>query len=150
MIEITREKIDMDRLFRQLDDDGSGGVVVFVGRVRDHADGRRVQRMAYEGYEKMALSELEAIAETMQQRWPVQKLALVHRLGMLELGEVSVAVGVACAHRAEAFDACRFAIDTLKKRLPVWKKEYGPDGDVWVEGVIPETDTKAEEKPNVG
>ena len=140
MIEITREKIDLEAVLRSVDDQSTGGVVLFVGRVRNHANGRAVTKMQYEGYDEMAKSELEKIAHSMQKKWPVAKCAIVHRLGMLELGEASVVIAVACAHRAQAFEACRFAIDTLKKTIPVWKKEFGTDGEWWVEGLKPETD----------
>lgn len=138
MIEITREKIDLDAVLAAVEDHATGGLVLFIGRVRNHADGRHVIKMAYEGYDAMAKSELQKIAERVRQKWPVRKLAIIHRLGMLDLGEASVVIAVACAHRAQAFEACRFAIDTLKKRIPVWKKEYGADGQWWVEGTKPE------------
>lgn len=138
MVQIVREKIDIGELLNAVEDHSTGGLVLFLGRVRDHADDRRVIRMEYEGYETMARAELEKIETQVRARWPVRQVAIVHRLGKLELGEVSVAIAVACAHRAQAFEACRYAIDTLKKTIPVWKKEYGPDGAVWVEGQIPD------------
>lgn len=137
MVEIVREKIDFDKILQIVEDHGTGGAVIFVGRVRNHSDGRQVVRMEYEGYEKMAIVELRKIAESAKKRWPVKKLAIVHRLGMLELGEASVVIAVACAHRPQAFEACRFVIDMLKKTIPIWKKEFSPDGANWVDGVIP-------------
>ncbi len=140
MIEITREKIDIERVLAAVDAPESGGVVTFIGRVRNHAAGRQVLRMEYEGYETMAQRKLEELAREVEKRWPVQRLAMVHRLGLLEIGEASVVIAVACAHRAQAFEACRFAIDQLKQTLPIWKKEFGPDGEVWVEGVMPKVE----------
>jgi len=93
-----------------------------------------VLHLEYEAYEEMALQELEAIAAETQRRWPVSDVRIVHRLGRLEIGEASVAVAVASPHRGEAFVACRFAIDTLKKSVPIWKKEFYADGAVWLEG----------------
>jgi len=137
MLEVVREKIDVDKILQAVNDYGTGGMVIFVGRVRDHANGHPVVRMEYEGYEKMAKAELRKIATAMESRWPVKKIAIVHRLGMLELGEASVVIAVACAHREQAFAACQFAIDTLKKTIPIWKKEYSADGASWVDGVVP-------------
>ncbi|MFQ5631042.1 MAG: molybdenum cofactor biosynthesis protein MoaE [bacterium] len=137
MIDVVREKIDIAKILQAVEDDSTGGVVFFVGRVRDHAGDHQVVRMEYEGYEKMAKAGLQKIADAVKHQWPVKKLAIVHRLGMLELGEASVVIAVACAHRSQAFAACQFAIDTLKKTIPIWKKEYGPDGASWVEGVVP-------------
>ena len=144
MIEVTREVIDIDRVLGAVDDETAGGVVVFIGRVRNHANGKQVQRLEYEGYEAMIVRELEKIRETASARWPVKRMAIVHRLGSLEIGEASVVIAVSCAHRAQAFEACRFAIDTLKKRVPIWKKEFGPDGATWVEGIMPEVQTDEE------
>lgn len=140
MIEIVREKIEVEKILQAVEDNSTGGVVVFIGRVRDHANGRQVVAMQYEGYEKMAKAELQKIAAAVESQWPVKKLAIVHRLGMLELGEASVVVAIACAHRSQAFKACQFAIDTLKQSIPVWKKEFSPDSASWVEGVIPHTE----------
>ena len=139
MVEITREKIDIERVLAAVDDDETGGLVFFVGRVRNRSNGRNVSQMIYEGYDEMAKSELIKIAAQATEKWTVKKIALVHRLGRLSLGDASVVIAVACEHRAQAFDACRFAIDRLKKRLPIWKKEYGEDGQWWVEGVKPES-----------
>lgn len=138
MIGIVREKINLNQVLHAVEDMSTGGVVIFIGRVRNHASGREVVCMEYEGYDKMAHRELEKIAAAVRSRWPVRQFAMVHRLGRLELGEASVIIAVACAHRAEAFVACEFAIDALKKRLPVWKKEILPDGEMWVDGVKPE------------
>jgi molybdopterin synthase catalytic subunit len=102
--------------------------------VRDHNQGRAVLHLEYEAYEEMALTELGSIEAEARRRWPVTDLRILHRLGRMEIGETSVAVAVAAPHRAEAFEACRFAIDTLKQTVPIWKKEFYADGAVWIEG----------------
>lgn len=134
MIKLTNKPIDVAELLAYAEDEGSGGVVVFLGRVRNHSNGQKVIALEYEAYEAMALRQMEKIAEETAQRWPVRKLAIAHRFGRMEIGEVSVAIVAACAHRADAFAACRFAIDTIKHAVPIWKKEYRPDGSFWVEG----------------
>jgi molybdopterin synthase catalytic subunit len=105
-----------------------------VGVVRDHNGGRRVLRLEYEAYEDMALGLMQDIAAQVRERWRVTDVRIVHRLGRLEVGEASVAVAVASPHRREAFEGCRHAIDTLKATVPIWKKEFYADGEVWLEG----------------
>jgi molybdopterin synthase catalytic subunit len=129
---LTREPIDVAGLQRAGAADGA--VCLFVGVVRDHHQGRRVLGLEYEAYEEMALPILERIEDEARRRWPVSALRIVHRLGALEVGEASVAVAACSAHREEAFAACRWAIDTLKATVPIWKKEYGEEGAVWMEG----------------
>ena len=138
MVQLTPEKISVDTLLDSVEDHSTGGLVIFLGRVRNHAEGRRVRAMDYEAFDEMALAKMEAIAEQAREKWSIKKIAIVHRTGHLELGEVSIAIAVACPHRAEAFAACRYVIDTLKKTVPIWKKEYFEGGDAWVEGVQPE------------
>lgn len=138
MVQLTPEKISVDTLLDSVEDHSTGGLVIFLGRVRNHAEGRQVRAMDYEAFDEMALAKMEAIAEQAREKWPIKKIAIVHRTGHLELGEVSIAIAVACPHRAEAFAACRFVIDTLKKTVPIWKKEYFEGGDAWVEGVRPD------------
>ena len=111
-----------------------GAACVFVGVVRDEHQGRQVQRLEYQAYEEMALPLMKEIAAEARRRFPITEVRLVHRLGRLEIGEASVAVAVASPHRAEAFDACRFAIDALKAKVPIWKKEHYTDGTAWLEG----------------
>ena len=131
MILLVREPIDV----AALQDVGSsdGALCVFLGVVRDENDGRRVLRLEYEAYEDMALPLMEEIAAEARARFGVSEIRIVHRLGRLEIGEVSVAVSAVSPHRAEAFAACRYAIDTLKARVPIWKKEFYADGAVWRE-----------------
>jgi molybdopterin synthase catalytic subunit len=105
-----------------------------VGVVRDNNAGRRVLWLEYEAYEEMALPLMEEIAREVRARWPVTSVRIEHRLGRLEIGEASVAVAVASPHRREAFEACRYAIDTLKRTVPIWKKEFFEGGEAWIEG----------------
>jgi molybdopterin synthase catalytic subunit len=132
-VEVTRTPIDLPALLARIGDPGAGAVLSFVGAVRNQKQGRRVLRIDYEAYEPMALKELHRIGEALLQRWPVQRACLVHRTGRLEIGEASVAILVATAHRAPGFEALRYAIEALKKDVPIWKKEHFEDGEVWVQ-----------------
>ena len=113
---------------------GAGGVVTFAGVVRDNARGKRVRSLEYDAYPEMAEREMRAIGAEVAQRWAECALAMVHRTGPLAIGEASVVIVTACPHRGEAFEACRYAIDELKTRVPIWKKEFYEDGEAWVEG----------------
>lgn len=132
MILLTREPIDVVGL--QAATPADGALCLFVGIVRGENGGRRVLRLEYEAYEEMALASMEQIAAETRERCPVAAVRIVHRLGLIDIGEASVAVAVAAPHRAQAFDACRYVIDTLKKVVPIWKKEFYADGAVWLEG----------------
>jgi molybdopterin synthase catalytic subunit len=110
-----------------------GGIVTVVGAVRDHARGRVIEHLEYEAYAEMAEPEMERIADEAAQRFPGARVAMAHRVGHLEVGELAVVVAAAAPHRAEAFDAARFAIDELKRRVPIWKKEFATDGATWVD-----------------
>ena len=131
-VRLVREPIDVAAL--QATAPADGALCLFVGVVRDHNEGRRVLRLEYEAYEEMALPLMETIAAEARRRWAVSDLRIVHRLGRLEIGDASVAVAVAAAHRGDAFEACRYAIDTLKASVPIWKKEFYADGTAWREG----------------
>jgi molybdopterin synthase catalytic subunit len=113
---------------------GAGGVVTFAGVVRDNARGKRVRSLEYDAYPEMAERQMGEIAAEVARRWPESGLAIVHRIGPMAIGEASVVIVAACPHRAEAFEACRYAIDTLKASVPIWKKEFYEDGESWVEG----------------
>ena len=132
MVRLTREPIDLLALQAVAARDGA--LCLFAGVVRDENAGRRVTHLEYEAYEEMALGVLSEIEDEARRRWPVTEVRIVHRLGRLEIGEASVAVAVASPHRAEAFAACRYAIDTLKGKAPIWKKEFFEGGAMWVEG----------------
>jgi molybdopterin synthase catalytic subunit len=129
VVRLTRDPIDLAAL--QGTSSADGALCLFVGLVRDHNRGRAVVRLEYESYEEMALPLMEEIAAETRRRWPVTDVHIVHRLGLLEVGEPSVAVAVASPHRDEAFAACRHAIDTLKATVPIWKKELYADGEEW-------------------
>ena len=110
----------------------SGGIDVFIGTVRNATKGKKVVKLEFEAYEPMAIAEMEKIAKQAFEKWPVQKVLIHHRTGVLEVGEVPVVIAVSAAHRAAAFDACKYIIDTLKQTVPIWKKEIFEDGEVWV------------------
>jgi molybdopterin synthase catalytic subunit/molybdopterin converting factor small subunit len=137
-IEITDRPISVDRLLASAADRRAGALVLFLGVVRDNARGRRVRHLTYEAYEALARRELQKIAEAILQRWTITRAAIVHRTGRLEVGETSVAIAVSAPHRAEAFEAARWAIDTLKQTVPIWKKEVWEGGEAWV-GATPAT-----------
>jgi MoaE-MoaD fusion protein len=131
-ITIAHGPIDAAALERAASDPAAGAIVTFAGTTRRENAGRRVIRLEYEAYEPMALSEMRKIAHEAGQRWPIVRIAIVHRVGVVEIGETSVAIAVAAAHRGEAFDACHFAIDRLKEIVPIWKKEYFEGGELWI------------------
>lgn len=110
----------------------SGGISIFVGTVRNQTKGKTVLRLEFEAYKPMAISEMTKIANQITKDWPAHKVAIHHRVGTLKIGEIAVIIAVSCAHRNAAFEACQYAIDTLKKTVPIWKKEIFEDGDVWV------------------
>lgn len=133
IVELTRQPIDRDRVLDFVESDAAGAIATFVGTVRDHHDGRAVLSLAYEAYDEMALKELRSIADEAARRWPLHGVALVHRLGAVPVGEASVMVAVSSAHRAAAFDACRFGIERIKANVPIWKREEYADGtSAWV------------------
>ena len=135
LVRLVREPIDLASLSGTTPADGA--LCLFVGVVRSENRGRPVLRLEYEAYEEMALPLMQEIAGETHRRFPVTLVRLVHRLGPLEIGEASVAVAVASPHRAEAFAACRFAIDTLKAQAPIWKKELYADGSAWLDERTP-------------
>lgn len=131
--EITREPIDMSLLRARLLRGESGAVVIFDGVTRDNTKGRPTRYLEYEGYTEMALKTFEQIGREVRDQWPINRIGIIHRLGRVEVCESSVVIVVTSAHRKVAFEACRYAIDRLKKIAPIWKKEYFEDGAVWVE-----------------
>jgi molybdopterin synthase catalytic subunit len=133
-VELTRERIDTAALAGSLKRPEDGAVVVFEGIVRDHSRGRRTLYLDYEAYEPMAHKQLDEVTALALSKFKVREVAVMHRLGRIPIGETSVAIAVSSAHRAAAFDACRWIIDTLKKTVPIWKKEYFEDGAVWADG----------------
>lgn len=129
---LTHQPLDINACIAHVMAPDCGGIDVFIGTVRNATKGRPVLRLEFEAYEPMALSEMKKLTDHALQQWPVQRIAIHHRVGTLQVGEVPVVIAVAAAHRSAAFDACRFLIDTLKQTVPIWKKEIFEDGEVWV------------------
>ncbi len=136
-IEIVRERIRTEEVVAALKAPADGAVAVFEGIARNHSKGKRTLFLEYEAYEPMALAKMRELAGAMRSKYAVDRVAIVHRLGRIEIGETSVLIGVSAGHRAAAFEACRYGIDTLKRTVPIWKKEYFEDGAVWAEGEVP-------------
>lgn len=131
---ITRDPIDAQKISRQMLCGEDGAICVFEGVVRNNSKGKRTLYLEYEAYETMALKKMEEIGIFVRQAWQIDGIAMIHRLGHMDIGETSVAIIVTSAHRRAAFDACHYAIDKLKKAVPIWKKEFFEDGEVWIEG----------------
>jgi molybdopterin synthase catalytic subunit len=147
LAEIREEALDVEAIRAAVGADSCGATVLMSGQVRDHHEGHRVDRLEYHAYLAMAEKEIEAIASETAGRWPDARVAAAHRLGNLVVGDISVAVAVAAPHREAAFAACSWCIDTLKERLPVWKKEFGPEGETWQEEkeLLPPEESEARE-----
>ena len=131
-IQLLENELSTENCTNWVCSDEVGGVVVFVGTVRNQTKGKRVLKLEFEAYKPMAIAEMQKIAEQAIAKWPVLKIAIHHRVGILAIGEIPVIIAVSCAHRNAAFEACQFAIDTLKESVPIWKKEFFDDGEVWV------------------
>jgi molybdopterin synthase catalytic subunit len=134
---LLHEPIDIPALAREVRADQDGAIVTFDGFVRNESHGRPTLYLDYEAYEPMALAKMKEIGQLLHEKFPIHRVVIVHRLGRLHIGETSVFIAVSAAHRAAAFDACRFAIDTLKRTVPIWKKEYFQDGAIWADGELP-------------
>ena len=137
LIRLVREPIEPLALIAHVRAPGDGAVATFDGCVRNNSRGRATLYLEYEGYEAMALAKMREIGAEMREKFSIRRYTMVHRLGRLEIGETAVLVAVVSAHRAAAFDACRYGIDTLKRTAPIWKKEFFRDGAAWAEGEIP-------------
>ena len=131
MIELTEAVIDVGVVREAVSRDEAGAVLVFEGVTRNHHDGRAVVRLEYEAYASMAKTQMSVICDTIASRWPGSRVAMIHRIGVVDVGEASVVIAVSAPHRDEAYAASRFAIDTLKASVPIWKKEVYADGSVW-------------------
>jgi molybdopterin synthase catalytic subunit len=140
---ITTDVLDVAALVRLVGADKTGAITTFLGLVRDHNQGRRVQHLVYEAYEPLAERALARIVDEVRGHWPSATLAVHHRVGRLEIGEASVAIAAASPHRADAFAACRYAIERVKQIVPIWKHEYFEGGDVWIEGATAHPDDAA-------
>jgi len=147
MYHIVPEPIDVAAVTAVVARPSAGATVTFVGTTRDHNDGRRVIRLEYEAYPEMALAEMRKIGEAAQQRWPIEQVAIVHRIGVVPLGEASVVIAVSAAHRHAAFEACHFVIDRLKEVVPIWKKEHFEGGEIWIGSQTGKAFAAADEKP---
>src|ERR1700690_2942596 len=137
IFQLVRERIDSHRVAESLKSPADGALVVFDGFVRNSFKGQPTEYLVYEAYEPMAYAKMREIGAQIHEKFPIHRLAIVHRLGRLEIGETSVLIAVSSPHRAAAFDACRYGIDTLKRTVPIWKKEHFVGGAVWAEGEIP-------------
>ena len=150
-VSVGPDPIDGSAVLARVGADEDGAAVLFVGVVRNHADGRPVSGMHYDAYIEMAETVLREIADEASQRLGTTRVAVEHRTGTLEIGETSVAIAVSSPHRAESFDAARYVIEEIKKRLPVWKKEHYTDGAArWVEGTMPPGTGTADPAPSRG
>jgi molybdopterin synthase catalytic subunit len=141
--DLTSAPLDLDALVGAVSDGGRGAVVTFLGTVRNENQQRRVTHLEYEAYEPLAVRALERIRAEAADRWPAVRLAVQHRIGRLEIGQASVAIAAASAHRREAFAACRYAIERVKQIVPIWKHEFFEGGDVWIEGATADPDDEA-------
>ena len=131
-VHITDKKLNPVEVIPLVESDGSGAVNVFIGTVRDKTKGKTVLRLEFEAYESMALKEMQKIVDEAKKKWSVNKLVIHHRVGSLEIGDIPVIIAVSTPHRKDGFEACQFAIDTLKETVPIWKKEIFQDGEEWV------------------
>lgn len=132
MIELDNKPLNVNKAIDHVSDGSVGGIDVFIGTVRDTTSGKKVVALEFEAYEKMAITEFEKIVAQANEQWSLHKTAILHALGRKEIGDYAVVIAVSSAHRDAAFAACRYIIDTLKKTVPIWKKEIFVDGEVWV------------------
>lgn len=132
MITLTNEPLDIQHITQLAYSQEAGAINVFVGTVRANTQRKKVVRLEYEAYEPMAVSEIQKIVDAANLKWPIQKIAVSHRTGILSVGEIAVVVAVSTPHRKESFEACQFIIDSLKKTVPIWKKEIFEGGEEWI------------------
>jgi molybdopterin synthase catalytic subunit len=132
LFEITALPIDPTRLLAAVGDPAAGASVLFLGTTRNENAGRRVTRLEYEAYSSMAVREMQQLARQARRRWPLRRIAMAHRTGLVPIGDASVGIAVSAGHRAEAFEACHWLIDRLKEIVPIWKKEHFRGGTVWI------------------
>ena len=132
MFRVTKKPIELQELVRYVTDPSAGAIVTFIGTTRNHNEGRRVIALDYEAYPEMAEKELARLGAEAKERWKIERMAIVHRIGPVQITEPSVIIAVSAAHRDDAFQACRFAIEEIKKTVPIWKKEVFEGGEVWI------------------
>jgi len=142
MITIVSHPIDVKAVIQSVAVPEAGAIGIFIGTTRDHSDGKRVLRMEYDAYVPMAEKMMAQIENEIRSRWDIHKASMVHMVGKLEIGVPSVVIAVSSSHRTEAFEASRYAIERLKSIVPIWKKEFFEDGEVWVEGEHKEAESK--------
>lgn len=130
---LTEQPLDVADAIARVSGPGKGGIVTFIGAVRDQARGSQIDHLEYEAYPEMAEREMQKISDAAAERWPGVAVSIGHRAGYLEIGDIAVVVAAAAPHRGDAFEACRYAIDTLKQTVPIWKKEFATDGEYWVD-----------------
>ena len=133
LIQISDQAIDIQSVIDAAQSERAGAVDVFIGTVRNHNNAKQVVRLEYETYDAMAIKKMQELADEAQQRWNIEKIAMVHRKGILQIGDVAVVVAVSTPHRAESFEACKWLIDTIKQVVPIWKKEIYDNGEEWLE-----------------
>ncbi|HYS27146.1 MAG TPA: molybdenum cofactor biosynthesis protein MoaE [Vicinamibacterales bacterium] len=143
LVAVTSEPLDADALVACVGAQGDGAVVTFAGLVRDHNQGRQVRFLEYEAYEPLAVRALQRIVDEAGEMWPSARVAAHHRIGRLEIGEASIVIASASAHRGDAFAACRYAIERVKQIVPIWKREHFDGGDVWLEGATADPEDRA-------
>ena len=143
LYELVQAAIDPAAVVRYVRAGQDGAIVTFDGFVRNESHGRATKYLEYEAYEPMALAKMREIGAQIHEKFAIHRVAMVHRLGRLDIGETSVFIAISAPHRAAAFEACRFAIDALKRTVPIWKKEYFQDGAIWAQGEIPLAAPKA-------
>ena len=131
-IQLSSDPLDINDCMQFIQHSKSGAQCLFTGTVRDHSNNKSVRYLQYSAYQPMAIKQMEGIAEKAKAGWPVSKIAIAHRIGHLNIGEIAVIVGVSSAHRKEAFEACQWIMDTIKQRVPIWKKEFYENGEEWV------------------
>jgi len=132
MYRLSEEPLDVNEVVDFVGDSGAGAIVTFIGTTRNQNEGRRIHRLEYEAYSGMAEKEMQTIGEEASGRWNIKKIAVVHLIGHVPIGEASIVIAVSAAHRDDGFQACRYMIDELKKRVPIWKKEIYDGGEVWI------------------
>jgi molybdopterin synthase catalytic subunit len=134
LFKIIESPIEPDALYRKVLHDANGAIATFAGVVRNHSGDKRTDHLVYEAYAEMAEKKMQEIGDEIKEQWGITELGILHRVGRLEIGEISVLIAVSSPHRGQAFAACQYAIDRLKQVVPIWKKEVGEDGESWVEG----------------
>lgn len=132
MIEITEDKINVSKIISVVNHPEAGGIDVFIGTARNNTSGKKVMRLEFESHVSMARKELQKIVNTAKSKWNIKSVAISHRIGVVNIGDESVIIAVACSHRNDAFESCRFIIDNLKKNVPIWKKEIFENSEIWV------------------